>query len=51
MIFALSWESYNLKRPPLRPEKYVTVIPVQSTKRRPSLTMVKAYKKYCIEAV
>jgi len=32
MIFALSWESYNLKRPPLRPEKYVTVIPVQSTK-------------------
>ena len=31
MIFALSSESYNLKRPPLRPEKYVTVIPVQST--------------------
>jgi hypothetical protein len=31
MIFALCWESYNLERPSLRPEKYVTVIPVQST--------------------
>jgi len=37
MIFALCWESYNPERPPLRPEKYVTVIPVQSTKLAPPL--------------
>ena len=32
MTFPLSWQNCNPKRLPLPPNKYVTVIPVQSTK-------------------
>src|ERR1700730_7045672 len=31
-IFAPCWQSCNPEQPPLPPDKYVTVIPVQSTK-------------------
>src|SRR5712691_10308255 len=34
MTFLLCWKSCNPKRPRLPPDKYVTVIPVQSTKLR-----------------
>src|ERR1700738_2455505 len=33
-IFAPCWQSCNPEQPPLPPDKYVTVIPVQSTKLR-----------------
>jgi hypothetical protein len=32
MTFPLSWQNCNPKRLPLPPNKYVTVIPVHSTK-------------------